>query len=84
MVDTSVDNGISRIYGLRMGKRKSSGRGGVRPGAGRPALPRSKKRSARVLLKLTPAEARELRRHAKREPLATFARAVLLRALRRS
>jgi hypothetical protein len=59
-------------------------RGGVRPGAGRPAKPRHEKQSRYVTLALTEAEYAALRQAATEgEAIATVARRLVLRSLAR-
>lgn len=64
-------------------QRETKGRGGPRPGSGRPPLPPSEKRGERVTVNLTQGERRELERAAGSEPLADVIRRVLLRWARR-
>ena len=57
--------------------------GGMRPGAGRKPKPRDEKQGRLVKLALTEAEYAALRAAAGEEPLATFARRIVLRSLAR-
>jgi len=59
------------------------GRGGMRPGAGRKPKPRDEKQGRPLMLRMTDAEHAALREAAKDEPLATFARRLVLRSLAR-
>ena len=69
-----------------MTKSTGVGPGGARPGAGRKPLPRSKRRDNRVVVMLTDAEVRKLRRLAREagEPVGVLAYGVVSRFLRRS
>ena len=60
-----------------------SGRGGLRPGAGRKPKRSDAKQRNRVVVLLTDKELRKLEQGASEEPLGTFARSVLLRSLAR-
>jgi hypothetical protein len=53
--------------------------GGARPGAGRPKLPASKRRSEKVFLSFTPAELRKIRKKAKKTPVDDWIRARALK-----
>lgn len=69
-------------FQLRKGAMGS--RGGHRPGAGRKALPKGRRRSVRVALSLTQSEARSLLGAAKRagQSRSAYARDILVRHLR--
>lgn len=58
-------------------------KGGARVGAGRRPRPPEEKQANRVVVKLTDDELAALEAAAGEEPLATYARRVLLRHLRR-
>ena len=65
--------------------KKRDGRGGARPGAGRPRIPIEARRRNRVVVMLTDGELARLQRlaQAKRLPLGTVAYGVFARGLAR-
>ena len=64
-----------------MAQVKKRGRGGRRPGAGRPPKPTDEKQSERILVSLTPEEKRVLEEAAGEEPLGSYLRRLLVRHL---
>lgn len=58
-------------------------RGGARPGSGPKPLPLAEKRRNRVVVNLTDAEFREVRKAAGREPPGVWIREVVAKALAR-
>jgi hypothetical protein len=66
-----------------MAQKKKRGRGGPRPGAGRPSKPTDERQSERVLVSLTPEEKRALAAAAGEEPLGSYVRQLLVRHLAR-
>ena len=57
-------------------------RGGRRPGAGAKPKPATQRRTKRVMLSLTAREFARLQRAAGREPVAAYARRILLAQMR--
>lgn len=66
-----------------MAAMKKRGRGGRRPGAGRPSKEAGEKQSERVLVSLTPEEKRALEEAAGDEALGSYLRRLLVRHLSR-
>ena len=59
------------------------GRGGARPGSGPKPLPPEERRSEQLMVRFTPAEVREIRQAAGKQPLSAWLRDLVLRALAR-
>jgi len=66
-----------------MPSKMTNGRGGARPGAGRPPLPAAKRRRNAVSVVFTDGERAAVARAAGREPVAVFIRRVVLASVRR-
>ena len=66
-----------------MQPKTTTGRGGVRPGSGRPPLPVKRKKRNRIMLSFTDAEYKALVDAAGDQPVSVLARKVVLRYLAR-
>jgi hypothetical protein len=66
-----------------MTRRKHKGRGGARPGSGRPPKPAAEKQRNAVMIRLTDAEREALEGAAGGEPLGVFLRRLVNRYLAR-
>jgi len=66
-----------------MQPKNKPGRGGVRPGSGRPPLPAKLRKRNRIMLNFTDAEYQALVDSAGDQPVSVLARDIVLRYLRR-
>ena len=66
-----------------MAVRTQGGRGGRRPGAGRKPLSVTERQRNRIMLSFTDAEYEKLEAAAEDQPVAAYARSIVLRSLAR-